>query len=241
VPSRGGGGRLAFGVPRQGVPRVIIACIALAAISIQLIPLDYHWTGSVSSRSTGTPVELGTQPQLCAALRRPDGIFRISGEVTARTLSNYPNVFATASPLLGVRMEIAPVGTVAAVFYSRSLGSVGVGGDGLVHAGETWSFSLDIRHGGVIALNVANMSMTETLKQLVLTCRSVLVGGGFDSSRQLDGVVHRIVFQTGTVTPRVPGQPLWGAAGVLLLLWLLAGTIGGRSRPPEGGDEVGSD
>lgn len=240
MPSRRGD-RLAFGVPRRGVPRAIIACIALAAISIQLIPLDYHWTGIVSSRSTGTPVELGAQPRLCAALHRPDGILRISGEVTAHTLVNYPNVFATASPLMGVRIEIAPVGTVAAVFYSRKAGSFGVGGNGLVHAGQTWSFSLDIRYGGVIALDVANMSETETLKQLVLTCRSVLVGGGYDSSRQLHGVVDRISFQIGTVTTRVPGQPLWADAGVLLLLWLLAGMIGGRSRASEEGGGIGSD
>jgi hypothetical protein len=223
------------------LPRIVIASIALAAICIQLIPLDYRWSTTLISRSSGKPVELGSQPQLCATLGRPNGILRISGNVTARTLTNYPNIFATASPLVGVRVEIAPVGTVAAVFYSRKLGSVGVGGVAPVHAGQPFPFALDIRHGGQITLDVANMSMAETLEQLVLTCRSVLVGGGFDSSRELHGVVGEISFQAGTVTQRVPGKEVFGTLGVLLLLWLLAGMNGGRSKVLQESDESVND
>jgi hypothetical protein len=229
VPANGRG-RLAFGVPARLLPRIIIACIALGAICIQLIPLEYHWNVTLTSRSRGTPVELGSQPQLCTTLGKSNGILRISGNVTARTLANYPNVFATANPLEGVRLEIAPVGTVAAVFNSRKVGAIGVGGEGHIHAGQTWHFSLDIKAGGVITLDVAKMTTSDILEQLDLTCRSLLVGGGFDASRQLNGTVEPISFQAGTFTEPIPDAQLIGVLGVLLLLWVLAGTIGGR--PP---------
>jgi hypothetical protein len=228
--TRGQQQRLAFGVPRGWALRIVLACIALGAISVQLVPPNYHWRTIVSSGSRGRTVQLGPHPELCAALSRPNGILRISGHVTVATLTNYPNVFATAPPDRGVRLEVEPSGTVGAVFFDRKFGVVGVGSNVLVHSRQPWSFLLDIREGGLITLEVQRTSLAKTLTRLILTCDQVEVGGGFDASRQLHGVADNVTFLSGIETPAFPAMTVISGAGVVLLLWLLGGSIAGPSR-----------
>jgi hypothetical protein len=228
--------RLAFWLPRGWALRILLACIALVAISIQLIPPNDHWTSVVISGSRGRPVLLGSRPKLCGALHQPNGVLQISGRVDANTLSNFPNIFETATPERGVRMEVAPSGTVGGVFFSRKAGIVGMGPTVLVRARQSWSFSLDIKKGGFVSLEVNNNSAAQVLTNLVLTCNELLVGGGFNASRALHGVADPVEFKSGTETPRIPAVPEIAAAGFILLLWVLTGSIAGPSR---GGQHAG--
>jgi hypothetical protein len=227
---------LAFCVPTSPFVRAALVLVGCAEVLTLAVPTRYSWTSTVTGASDGHPVALGSHPALCRVLRESNGVLKVGGRVTAGSLTGPPDIFQTAPLNAGLRMEIGAGAIPGIDIRTRSGALASLGGGERVVAGVPWTFSVMVHGTGLVTLVVNGTSRSTSFDNLAPRCSALLVGGGFDVTRALQGTTSPMECQGGTESPGVPGADVIGSVGVVVLAWVVAGSVAGprRSRQNRG-------
>jgi hypothetical protein len=227
---------LAFWVPSSPFARAALVLVGCAAVLTLAVPTRYSWTTTVTGASDGHPVVLGSHPALCQVLHESNGVLRVGGRAEADSLTGSPDIFQTAPLNGGLRMEIGTDGVPGIDIGTKSGIPASLGGEERVSAGVPWTFSVMVQATGLVTLVVDGASRSTSLEDLAPRCTALLVGGGFDVDRALPGTTGPVTFQGGTESPGVPAADAVGSVGVVVLAWVVAGSVAGprRSRRDRG-------
>ena len=148
------------------------------------------------------PLDLGSDQKFCRAFYNKTEKMTLQLSVLATDVGNrYTNVFQTDDLNMGLRLEINPEGKLSAVVQSPDGGPenfIGVMANGVVRANELSNVSVSV-FSKTLGLSVDGGPTAFLEGDFTPTCKRVLIGGGYDSSRNTKGVVRaRVQFEKVT-------------------------------------------
>jgi hypothetical protein len=131
--------------------------------------------------------------------------------VLARSLDGrYTNIFQTDDLNMGFRLEINPDGKLSAVVQSPDGGPekfIGVMADGTIKANKLSKVSVSVQ-SKILGLNVDDGPSAFLEGNFSPTCKRVLIGGGYDSTRSTIGDVRASVRSEEFVYVTTFGLPM---------------------------------
>jgi hypothetical protein len=145
-------------------------------------------------------------------------------------MSGSQGIAQTAAGSDGVRLLVASNGLPSAT-VGDGTGAVGeLAAPELVAAYQRWAFTVTLDHDGEAALTIDGLTAVGHLVHPRPSCRALTVGvptsGGPSAS-----MIGSVVFQAGRQPAGLPGQPVVEGLGLLLAVWVVAGSVAGRRRP----------
>jgi hypothetical protein len=155
--------------------------------------VEYTFLSSSSEGTMDKPLDLGSSQKFCRAFYESNQRIDIDFSVIATTLENrYTNIFQTDNVNMGLRLEINSEGELSALVHSPDGGSeklIGVVANGVIRPNVLTRIHVSVSQDS-LEVNIDDGPVALLEGNLMPTCRRVLIGGGFDSSRTTDGEVR---------------------------------------------------